>query len=334
MDILLETKILQTGFQKKKTLENKYEIKIILPSTLYYEPLSYFKIILNIQRNIRKLIDGDTSNLNYLKYVNFLNKSNFVGNYPDSKSYFNLPQQPQQSQQQQPQQSQQQQQPQHHNQLQKHHQSSQQHVSHQQSPQHHQSPQKSNNPWQQISHQQSQQQLLSTIPPNLQFPMYNIFKENQQNVDPNFKFEDNFDFLDDYEPEIPINYTANPSTLHKVEQKGKKSLEDDYEPEKPIDYTAIATISHQKSQQEQEQEKARLAQSLKRNFQAFFKGDKFKHIHNGKTGTVANLRDNEYEQTHRISDPSHYYYNVNFDDGSIVGSTYVSQDDMIKLPTY
>ena len=68
MDILLETKILQTGFQKKKNLENKYEIKIILPSTLYYEPLIYFKIILNIQRNIRKLIDGDTNNLNYLKY--------------------------------------------------------------------------------------------------------------------------------------------------------------------------------------------------------------------------------------------------------------------------
>jgi hypothetical protein len=93
MDILLETKILQSGFQKKKTLENKYEIKIILPSMLYYEPLNYFKIILNIQRNIRKLIDGDTSNLNYLKYVNFLSKSNFISNYPDSKSYFNLPQQ-------------------------------------------------------------------------------------------------------------------------------------------------------------------------------------------------------------------------------------------------
>ncbi len=80
-------------FKKKKTLENKYEIKIILPSTLFYEPLNYFKIILNIQRNMRKLINGDTSNLKYLKYVNFLDKSNFVSNYPDSKYYFNLPKQ-------------------------------------------------------------------------------------------------------------------------------------------------------------------------------------------------------------------------------------------------
>ncbi len=50
---------------------------------------------MNIQRNIRKLINGDTNNLRYLKYVNFIDKSNFVSIYPDSKSYFKLSQQKQ-----------------------------------------------------------------------------------------------------------------------------------------------------------------------------------------------------------------------------------------------
>ena len=59
MEFFLETKILQIGFQKKKTLEYRFNIKITVPSTLYYEPLFYLKCILNVQRNIRKLINNN-----------------------------------------------------------------------------------------------------------------------------------------------------------------------------------------------------------------------------------------------------------------------------------
>jgi hypothetical protein len=92
MEFFLETKILQIGFQKKKTLEYKFNIKITVPSMLYYEPLSYLKYILNIQRNIRKLINGDCDNLRYLQYVKFLNINDFINLYPDSNCYFNLSQ--------------------------------------------------------------------------------------------------------------------------------------------------------------------------------------------------------------------------------------------------
>jgi len=90
MDTFLGNKILHIGFQKKKNLEKKYEIKIILPTRLFYEPLNYLKIILNIEKNINKLINGYFYNVKYLIYVNFIKKSNFITNYPNSKYYFNL----------------------------------------------------------------------------------------------------------------------------------------------------------------------------------------------------------------------------------------------------
>ncbi len=90
MDTYLGNKILHIGYQNKKNLEKKYQIKIILPSKIFLEPLNYYKIILNIEKNINKLINGYFNNLKYLKYVNFINKSNFITNYPDSKYYFNL----------------------------------------------------------------------------------------------------------------------------------------------------------------------------------------------------------------------------------------------------
>jgi hypothetical protein len=58
---------------------------------MYYAHLSYLKLILNIQRNIRKLINGETDSLKYLHYVKFLDKQSFSNKYPNSKSYFNLP---------------------------------------------------------------------------------------------------------------------------------------------------------------------------------------------------------------------------------------------------
>jgi hypothetical protein len=76
------------------------------------------------------------------------------------------------------------------------------------------------------------------------------------------------------------------------------------------------------------EEKVRFKPSLKRNFQAFHQKDKFEHLKNGKIGTVARLRDDEYEQTQRKSIPSTYNYRVDYDDSS---ETYLNQAYIIKI---
>ena len=58
----------------------------------------------------------------------------------------------------------------------------------------------------------------------------------------------------------------------------------------------------------------------------FDKGDKFIHIYNKKTGTIRSLRDGSYEKKERAKDPSHYYYHVDFDDGTF--ETYMHQQYM------
>ena len=67
------------------------------------------------------------------------------------------------------------------------------------------------------------------------------------------------------------------------------------------------------------------------NKQMFNRGDRFQHINQGVKanlwGTVRYLRDDEYEINARISDPSHYYYYVDFDDGTF--ETYLNQMYMI-----
>ncbi len=63
--------------------------------------------------------------------------------------------------------------------------------------------------------------------------------------------------------------------------------------------------------------------------QMFYKGSRFKDLRSGKEGTVQSLRDNELEQYYRLSDPTHYYYLINYDDGSF--ETYLGQHNMILL---
>ena len=62
--------------------------------------------------------------------------------------------------------------------------------------------------------------------------------------------------------------------------------------------------------------------------QKFFEGDRFQHKHTKKFGTVRRLRDDAYEKERRKSDPSHYYYHVDFDDTTF--ETYLYQDNMVK----
>lgn len=62
--------------------------------------------------------------------------------------------------------------------------------------------------------------------------------------------------------------------------------------------------------------------------QLFSEGDKFVCKYSGKTGTVRNLRNDQYEKTQRLTNSYHYYYHVDFDDGSF--ETYQSQQSMIR----
>ena len=61
-------------------------------------------------------------------------------------------------------------------------------------------------------------------------------------------------------------------------------------------------------------------------YQMFNSGDKVKNIFNSKTGVVESLRNDKHEQQQRRSNPNHYYYTINYDDGSF--DTYVSQSSL------
>lgn len=59
--------------------------------------------------------------------------------------------------------------------------------------------------------------------------------------------------------------------------------------------------------------------------QLFTSGSRFLYTNHigSKYGTVKYLRDDTYEKKKREADPKHYYYHVDFDDGSF--ETYLSQ---------
>jgi len=61
--------------------------------------------------------------------------------------------------------------------------------------------------------------------------------------------------------------------------------------------------------------------------QLFQEGSRFRHINHGsranKLGTVKYLRNDSLEQMKRAADPNHYYYHVDFDDGTF--ETYLGQ---------
>ena len=63
--------------------------------------------------------------------------------------------------------------------------------------------------------------------------------------------------------------------------------------------------------------------------QQFFPGQKFRCVFNGKAGTIKYLRDDLYEKNARKTNPLHYYYHVDFDDGSF--ETYMYGKNMIHI---
>lgn len=58
-------------------------------------------------------------------------------------------------------------------------------------------------------------------------------------------------------------------------------------------------------------------------------GDKILNIYTNKKGIIRRLRDDEYEKLQRKNDPTHYYYYVDYDDGSF--ETYEGHQNMIHL---
>lgn len=59
----------------------------------------------------------------------------------------------------------------------------------------------------------------------------------------------------------------------------------------------------------------------------FYPGDKIFDIGRKKSGKIVNLRDNSREKKMREQNPSHYYYHIDYDDGTF--DTYVSGNFLI-----
>ena len=72
--------------------------------------------------------------------------------------------------------------------------------------------------------------------------------------------------------------------------------------------------------------------------QLFHEGSRFRHVNHGlrsnKIGTVRNLRNDSLEKMSRTTNPNHYYYHVDFDDGTF--ETYLGQmwtsSDLTPVP--
>ncbi len=58
-------------------------------------------------------------------------------------------------------------------------------------------------------------------------------------------------------------------------------------------------------------------------------GQKFINKFNQKTGTIRYLRNDEHEKNFRLTNPTHYYYHVDYDDGSF--ETYESASNLIII---
>lgn len=63
----------------------------------------------------------------------------------------------------------------------------------------------------------------------------------------------------------------------------------------------------------------------------FATGDKVYDMHKKARGTIKYLRNDEYERVQRSQNSSHYYYYVEYDDGSF--NTYVAKQDLVKILT-
>ena len=72
----------------------------------------------------------------------------------------------------------------------------------------------------------------------------------------------------------------------------------------------------------------RFVKKLSEPITVFAQGDRFLNLHTGKTGQVVRMRNDEREQMMRTNNPRHYYYSVEYDDGSY--ESYESGESMDK----
>lgn len=61
----------------------------------------------------------------------------------------------------------------------------------------------------------------------------------------------------------------------------------------------------------------------------YSQGEKIYDIYKKKSGIIKHLRDDSREKSLRQTDPNHYYYFIEYDDGSF--DTYVSYNNFIVL---
>lgn len=80
-------------------------------------------------------------------------------------------------------------------------------------------------------------------------------------------------------------------------------------------------IPCQENNLEFDQTKSAIYYKNENDYKNFKEGQKFFCSFNKKKGTIKYLREGEREQFIRLSDPTHYYYHVDFDDGTF--ETYI-----------
>ena len=79
----------------------------------------------------------------------------------------------------------------------------------------------------------------------------------------------------------------------------------------------------------QQLEDRSLMNKEKLKYQRFNIGDRVRLLMTNQTGTINRLRDDTYEQNSRKTDPTHYYYSIDYDDNT--WDTYVSQHKLVPL---
>jgi hypothetical protein len=67
----------------------------------------------------------------------------------------------------------------------------------------------------------------------------------------------------------------------------------------------------------------------KYDYQLFYPGDRVANFYDEKTGTIKSFRNDKTEQQYRVSDKYHYYYDVEYDDGTF--ETYEPQHNLYKI---
>lgn len=81
--------------------------------------------------------------------------------------------------------------------------------------------------------------------------------------------------------------------------------------------------------QQLEEDRSLMMNKEKLKYPQFIKGNRVRLLMTNKTGTINYLRDDSCEQNKRKTDPTHYYYFVDYDDGSF--ETYQSQHWLVLL---